>query len=385
MVSFDVKPLFTNVPLNRTIDIILKRIYEKNEIVTSVSKNEMKEMLILCTKKDHFTFESRTYVQTDGVAMSSPLGPVLADIFMIELENSLLPNLTKYITFWKRYVDYTIFFVKTGTTEFIISVLNSFDKNIQFMFEEENDETISFLDILINRKRNNITTRVYRKSTCNDTYLNWNAFAPASWKRGTLVERVYVIFSTGQLLQRELKYLEKVFHEKNNCPKYIRKQVLNKAFEEHNRKNATSTTLDEQNETEYTTEKKHMLVLPYQGKKEDFIIKSMKTKFRNLLPQCIVPKVVFTGSKLSSKFQVKDRTIFSHNHDIIYHGNYPENGCPDNYAGETARRISERVLDHTGKDINSHLYKHSIETGHQTFEISDYRIIGNEYENNWNK
>ena len=74
-----------------------------------------------------------------------------------------------------------------------------------------------------------------------------------------------------------------------------------------------STTLDEQNETEYTAEKKHMLVLPYQGKKEDFIIKSMKTKFRNLLLQCIVPKVVFTGSKRSSKFQVKDRTIFSHN------------------------------------------------------------------------
>ena len=73
MLSFDVKSLFTNVPLNRTIDIILKRIYEKNEIVTSITKNEMKEMLILCTKNVHFTFESRTYVQTDGVAMGSPL------------------------------------------------------------------------------------------------------------------------------------------------------------------------------------------------------------------------------------------------------------------------------------------------------------------------
>ena len=47
----------------------------------------------------HFTFESRTYVQTDGVAMGSPLEPVLAEIFMIELENSLPPNLTRYITF----------------------------------------------------------------------------------------------------------------------------------------------------------------------------------------------------------------------------------------------------------------------------------------------
>ena len=43
------------------------------------------------------------------------------------------------------------------------------------------------------------------------------------------------------------------------------------------------------------------------------------------------------------------------------------------------------MLDHSGKDINSHLYKRSIETGHQTLEISDYRIFGNVYGNNWNK
>ena len=40
---------------------------------------------------------------------------------------------------------------------------------------------------------------------------------------------------------------------------------------------------------------------------------------------------------------------------------------------------------HTRKYINSHLYKHYIETGHQTLEIRDYRIIGNEYGNNWKK
>ena len=127
--------------------------------------------------------------------------------------------MTKYITFWKRYVDDTICLVKIGTTEFIISVLKSFDKNIQFTFEEENDETIPFLDILISRKRNDNTTTAYRKSTCNDVYLNWNTFAPATWKRGTLktlAERVYVICSRDHLLERELKHLEKVFHEKNN-------------------------------------------------------------------------------------------------------------------------------------------------------------------------
>ena len=88
---------------------------------------------------------------------------------------------------------------------FIISVLNSFDKNIQFTFEEENDETVPFLDIVISRKRNNITIAVYRKSTCNDICLNWNAFAPAMHERGilkTLMEKVFVVCSTDQLLKR---------------------------------------------------------------------------------------------------------------------------------------------------------------------------------------
>ena len=53
-----------------------------------------------------------------------------------------------------------------------------------------------------------------------------------------------------------------------------------------------------------------------------------------------------------------------------------------NYARKSARRISEKVLDRTGKDINSHLYKHSVETGYQTFEIDDCRIMGNGYRNN---
>ena len=85
------------------------------------------------------------------------------------------------------------------------------------------------------------------------------------------------MFNRSTFRERELKYLEKVFHEKNNYPKCIEKQTLDKPSEEHSCKNATNTTLDEQNETE------HMLVLPYQGKQGDFIIKLMKKRFRNLL------------------------------------------------------------------------------------------------------
>ena len=55
---------------------------------------------------------------------------VLADIFMIELEKAILPDLRECIKYWKRYVDDKISFLKLGTINYIITKLISFDKNI---------------------------------------------------------------------------------------------------------------------------------------------------------------------------------------------------------------------------------------------------------------
>ena len=72
MMSFDVKSLFTTVPLEKTIDIALERIYLRNEIETILPKNEIKNLLILCTRNVQFTFNNEIYMQDDGVAMESP-------------------------------------------------------------------------------------------------------------------------------------------------------------------------------------------------------------------------------------------------------------------------------------------------------------------------
>ena len=86
MVSFDVNSLFTNVPLEKTIKITLEKIYDRKEIINKITNPEMKELLTLCTKNVYFTFDNQVYKQNDGVAMRSPLGPVLAGTFMVELE-----------------------------------------------------------------------------------------------------------------------------------------------------------------------------------------------------------------------------------------------------------------------------------------------------------
>ena len=103
--------------------------------------------------------------------MGSPLGPAFTDIFMVELENNIVPVLGENLSLWKRYVDDTICFVKIGTINYIKTILNNFDLNITFTYEVEKDYKLSFLDALLIKKGNNIVTTVYCKATANDIYL----------------------------------------------------------------------------------------------------------------------------------------------------------------------------------------------------------------------
>ena len=64
------------------------------------------------------------YLQIDGAAMGSPLGPVLAEIFMVELERSLVPKLSNYIKFWKQFADDMITFANIEAIDHILTVLN---------------------------------------------------------------------------------------------------------------------------------------------------------------------------------------------------------------------------------------------------------------------
>ena len=65
------------------------------------------------------------------------LGPVIVEICMVDLERNVIPKLSTHITKWKRIVDDTITYIKPSSINYVLSVLNSFHKNIKFTFEEE--------------------------------------------------------------------------------------------------------------------------------------------------------------------------------------------------------------------------------------------------------
>ena len=84
-VSFDVKSLFTNIPLKKVIKIILKRVYDDKEITTNLKPRTLKKLLKDCCMKTPFSFNNELYHQIEGVSMGSPLGPTLANILMTAL------------------------------------------------------------------------------------------------------------------------------------------------------------------------------------------------------------------------------------------------------------------------------------------------------------
>ena len=86
LVSFDVSSLFTNIPLNETIELALDYILSNNPEV-NISRKDLKKLFQFATSETHFYFNGEIYEQVDGVAMGSPLAPVLANLFMDNMNN----------------------------------------------------------------------------------------------------------------------------------------------------------------------------------------------------------------------------------------------------------------------------------------------------------
>ena len=81
MVSFDVESLFTNIPLIESIDLAVDYIMKGNPDI-KLGRENLTKLFFFATAQTHFSFLGNFYDQNDGVAMGSPLAPVLANLFM---------------------------------------------------------------------------------------------------------------------------------------------------------------------------------------------------------------------------------------------------------------------------------------------------------------
>ena len=106
--------------------------------------------------------------------MGSTLAPILTGIFMVELERNLISILKDHLSYWRRYVDDTICFIKNGSVEHVLSTLDNFHSSIKLTYEKDNGNKLSFLDVQLIRSEDNIETCVFRKLTNADVCIHWN-------------------------------------------------------------------------------------------------------------------------------------------------------------------------------------------------------------------
>ena len=88
MVSFDVKSLFTNIPVSFTIKLIIVALYHNskssnsNTLFKGFSPTKMKQFLEWVTKSDAFLFNNEYFEQIDGVPMGGKASNLFADVIM---------------------------------------------------------------------------------------------------------------------------------------------------------------------------------------------------------------------------------------------------------------------------------------------------------------
>ena len=67
--------------MQETIQIAVELIFQNNPQL-KVTKRELTQLFNFATSGTHFFFHGNFYDQVDGASVGSPLGPVLANLFM---------------------------------------------------------------------------------------------------------------------------------------------------------------------------------------------------------------------------------------------------------------------------------------------------------------
>ena len=230
MCSFDVSSLFTNVPLDETIMICADALYDNPDTQPQFSKEVFVELMRSATSTVEFSFNNIMYRQVDGVAMGSPLGPALANIFVGYYEEKLFSEISKPSVYF-RYVDDTfVIFQNEKESEEFLTRLNGLHSSLWFTFEKEKNNALPFLDVFVERAKASYETNVYRKPTFTGQYLRWESFTPIKGKASlvsTLVHRALMICSKSKL-KGEINRIKEILLDNEYPEEFVQKKLSKK-------------------------------------------------------------------------------------------------------------------------------------------------------------
>ncbi|XP_071811646.1 uncharacterized protein [Apostichopus japonicus] len=337
MVSYDVVSLFTNIPLSETVDIAIDAIMYNNPGI-GIERRDLQKLFMFATSQTHFLFNGNYYDQVDGVAMGSPLAPVLANLFMGHLEKQFLNNSSAPFKpyHYRRYVD-DIFclFRNEGEAIDFLQFINTRHPNIKFTIEKQKDSTLPFLDVLVSNT-GHCNTSVYHKPTYSGLLTNFFSFIPFSYKIGlikTLVDRMYKVNNSWKGFDLDLKGLISTLG-KNQFPSHLIDKVV---------KSYLQNKVSPKNIIDPVSHNTRFYKLPYIGNFSGHA----QNKVRQLIKShCtdIDVKLVFISFKVRNMCVVKDMIPSYLKSRVVY--KFICTSCNACYIGETHRHLSTRISEH---------------------------------------
>ena len=364
MISFDVVSLFTNVPIDEALHVIKDKLTEDDTLFerTGIPIDSIMELLTLCLKTTAFQLDDQFFKQTEGIAMGSPLSPIVANIYMEYFEQMALNSFPLAPLTWLRYVDDTWLLWDHGeeNAQALLHHLNSLRGSIKFTMEIEEEESIAFLDVKVKKLTTGFITSVYKKPTNTDLYLHFDSHHPAHVKKG-IVKCLHTRASTiNNVPENEKKELDDISFtlSRNGYPSAFTKP----------RKTIRPVPSNRNEENPLTT-----IRLPYsKGVSED--IKKVCKQF-NI-------RCVFKSQPTLRQILTKTKPKMDKNNkkNIIYQ---VPCRCGKLYIGETKRPLKTRIEEHksalrTGETSRSHIAVHAWEDGEHGPKWDDTKIIDHE-------
>ena len=125
--------LFACIPVLETINIITNNIYHNPTLPPlKINSNTLQKILLLCSTTDP---HGNIFIQKDGIAMGSVLGPIFSNFYMSDLENKVFNTINKP-NIYLRYTD-NIFLLTNSTNE-INMIQETFQNNSVLNFTQRN-------------------------------------------------------------------------------------------------------------------------------------------------------------------------------------------------------------------------------------------------------
>ena len=394
MASFDIKSLFTNIPLKETIEIIISKLFESgNEYIDcslnnnideihTLKKSDFRDLLEKAVLDMHFTFDGTIYKQIDGVAMGSPLGPTLANTFMCHMEEKWMSScpIDFKPTFYRRYVDDTFLIFKSAShIPLFLEYFNTRHKNIEFTCDNEVDYKLPFLDMCIERKDNKLLTSIYRKPTFTGLLSKYDSFAPILYKKNlisTLVFRAFKLSSDCIKFNTDINFVKKVLLSNGYPLHFIEKIIkftLNKLY----------VPYDKPESVNFDVPKPIIFFSNYfLGDVSKLVETQLKALFSKYYPQINLRVVYKSVDRLGDHFRLKDPTLRDCMSCLIYQ--YTCESCNALYIGKTAQHFKIRICQHQGISfrtgaslavpVNSHIRDHCLGHGQKVNE-NNFKIL----------